>query len=251
MGGRFMKKLGTIVALGMGLAFVSASAYGLGIPAKLKATKVQGNLVPAYYPMSSGSGTGDDEGDTPALLGTAVQRSANCTFTQGKFKQQLGKDTAVQLKGVTCMGTPFSGQLCAHTKQMATIMDHDIDKKGVISGAQTCLSGTTPLQGKINFTTGNIGSLTCSAGSCKGTLPVVTPDPCPDVDKVSEFRRLEVFDGNDSGSLVIVVGSPAIKACCGPRQTAAGSISVNTVAPCNTSTQDVLGEIGTVTQGVP
>jgi hypothetical protein len=252
-----MKKIGTILAIAMGLAFVSASAHAqLGIPAKLKATKIQGNLVPAYYPLSTGPGTGDDEDDSPALLGTAVQRSNpathNCIFTQGKFKQQLGKDTAVQLKGVLCgpagMQTPYTGQLCAHTKQLATIMNEDIDKTGAVA-AKTCPSTGGDLSGKINFTTGNIGSLTCANGSCKGTLPVVTTDPCPDVDKVSELRRLEVFDGPDVASVTFL--GTDLKTCCGPTQQIVGGVPTSGYAPCTTSTQDVLGEMGTVTQGVP
>lgn len=256
-----MKKIGTILAVGMGMAFVSASAYAqLGISAKAKAGKVQGNLVPAYYPQSSGSGTGDDENDSPAFLATAVQRSTNCTFDQGKFKAQVGKDAAVQLKGVTCGGMPFSGTLCAHTKQVATIMNEDIDKKGVLTG-KTCLSGATHLEGKMNFSTGNVGTLTCSAGSCKGTLPVVTADPCTDVDKVSELRRLEVFDGSLTGSGTIL--GTVLKTCCGPTQVFVGSLGQNNSLggtnnnACASSdndelhggAQDVLGEIGTITQG--
>jgi hypothetical protein len=251
-----MKRIATIVAVGMGLAFVSTSVHAqLGIPAKLKAGKVQGNLVPAYAPISTGSGTGDDEDDSPALNQPAALRSTmnmtsphNCMFTQGKFKAQVGKDTAVQLKGVTCAGTPLTGTLCAHTKALSTIMSEDIDKTGATT-AKTCTSNMQTLEGHVNFSTGTIGVLTCANGSCKGTLPVVTTDPCPDVDKVSELRRLEVFDGTDMG--VINVLGTNLEMCCGPRQTAVGSISANSVAPCTTSTQDVLGEIGTVTQGVP
>jgi hypothetical protein len=239
-----MKKLTVLGVCGVALGFAVSAAFGLGISAKLKSKKVQGDLVPAYYPQSSGSGTGDDEGDSPALLGTAVQRGA-CTFSAGKFKLQQGKDGQVQLTGVTCGGTPYSGQLCAHTKQLATIMDEDLDKTGA-STAKTCTSGI-PIQGKINFSTGNIGSLTCSNGTCKGTLPVVTTDPCPDVDKVSELRRVEVFDGNDKASITTM--GTTLAACCGPNQTTVGGISVSGTAPCNTSTQDVMAEMGIVTQG--
>jgi hypothetical protein len=248
MGGPRMKKLGTFVAIGMGVVFVSASAYGqLGIPAKLKASKVQGNLVPSYHPLDTGAGTGDDENDSPAFLDTAVQ-SGNCMFTQGKFKAQVGKDAAVQLKGVVCGGVPADGiMLCAHTKDLSTIMNEDIDKTGA-TAAKTCLSGTTHLEGKVNFSTGNFGSLTCVAGTCKGTLAVVATDPCPDVDKVAEVRRLEVFDGNDSA--VIPVMGTNLSACCGSTQTVVGPVAASSVAPCNTSTQQVMAEIGTVTQGV-
>lgn len=241
-----MKKFGLLGVCGLALAIGSGPAFGLGIPAKAKAGKVQGNLVPAYNPQDTGSGTGDDENDSPAFLDTAEQRGA-CTFTQGSFKAQVGKEASVKMKGVTCGGTPYTGQLCAHTKQMATIMDEEIDKTGA-SSAKVCTSTGGPIQGKINFSTGNIGLITCAAGSCAGTLAVVTTDPCPDVDKVSELRRFEVFDGPDKGTLTVL--GTQLTACCGPSQTAVGSISVNGIAPCNTSTQDVLGEMGTITQGV-
>jgi hypothetical protein len=241
-----MKKLGMLTVFGMALAFTGSQAFALGVAAKAKAGKVQGNLVPAYSPQDTGSGTGDDENDSPALQDVAVQRSP-CTFLQGKFKQQLGKDSAVQLKGVECGGTPVTGQLCAHTKQLATIMNEEIDKTGA-SAAKTCTSGMVSIEGKINYSTGNIGLITCTAGTCKGTLQVVTADPCPDVDKVSELRRFEVFDGPDKASIVTL--GTTLAACCGPGQTTVGGIGVGGVAPCNTSTQDVLGEMGTITQGV-
>jgi hypothetical protein len=240
-----MNRLVTMLALGTAVAFVgSAASAQIGIPAKLKAGKVQGNLVPAYYPSDTGPGTGDDEDDSPAFQDTGVQSSA-CTFTQGKFKAQVGKDAAVALKGVTCGGMAFSGTLCAHTKILATIMSEDIDKTGATTGVM-CNSTAGDIAGKQNFVTGNIGHLTCTAGSCKGTLPVVTADPCPSVDKVAEIRRLEVFDGPDEGSATILGTTLAV--CCGPHQTLVGGAAPSG-APCNTSTQHVLAEMGTVTQG--
>lgn len=240
-----MKKFGLLGACGLALTMAGTSAFGLGIPAKAKAGKVQGNLVPAYAPSDTGPGTGDDEGDDPAFLDTAVQ-SGSCTFTQGKFKAQVGKEASVQLKGVICGGMPYSGQLCAHTKQMATIMDEEIDKTGA-SSAKTCTS-TIPIEGLMNFSTGNIGLITCTDGTCKGTLPVVTSDPCPDVDKVSELRRFEVFDGPQKASITTL--GTTLAACCGAKQTTVGANAVSGTAPCNTSTQQVLGEMGTITQGV-
>lgn len=242
-----MTKFGLLATCAMGFTLAGAPAFGLGIPAKAKAGKVQGNLVPAYKP-STGSGTGDDENDSPAFLSTASERSTNgCIFTQGKFKAQVGKDAAVQLKGVTCGTMPYTGQLCAHTKILSTIMDEEIDKTGA-SAAKTCVS-VVHIEGKMNFVTGNIGLLTCTDGTCKGTLPVVTTDPCPDVDKVTELRRLEVFDGPDKAS-VVTLGT-TLAACCGAGQTTVGSTAVSATAPCTTSTQDVMGEMGTITQGVP
>lgn len=259
-----MKKLVAMLAFGMAGALIAsaASAGPLGIPAKLKAGKVQGNLVPAYYPVNGSmntSGTGDDEDDSPALNQPAGQRSNNCTFTQGKFKAQVGKDAAVALKGVTCGGTAFTGTLCAHTKVLATIMNEDIDKTGATAGA-TCTTTAGDIAGNTNFVTGNIGTLNCSAGSCSGTLPTVIADPCPATDKVAELRRLEVFDGPAQGSAVVL--GTSLKVCCGPKQTFVGGIPSTTNVggtPCaastttdeaNGGTQDVLGEMGTVTQGV-
>ncbi len=240
-----MTKVGLLAACATAFTLAAGPAFGLGIGSKVKAGKVQGNLVQAYYSTGAGSGHGDDESDSPALLGTAAQRGA-CTFTQGKFKAQVGKDTAVQLKGVTCGGMPYSGQLCAHTKNLSTIMDEEIDKTGA-SSAKVCNSTGGPIQGKINFSTGTIGLITCAAGTCKGTLATVLTDPCPDVDKVSEIRRIEVFDGDDMASQTVLGSTLAV--CCGPTQTMVGGIAPSG-APCNTSTQDVMGEAGTVTQGV-
>jgi hypothetical protein len=240
-----MTKIGLLAACATAFTLAAPPAFGLGIGSKAKAGKVQGNLVPAYYPTGSGRGTGDDENDSPAIIGTAAQRGA-CTFTQGKFKAQVGKDAAVQLKGVTCGGTPYTGNLCAHTKNLSTIMDEEIDKTGA-SSAKICNSSGGPIQGKINFSTGTIGLIACTAGTCKGTLPTVLADPCPDVDKVSEIRRVEVFDGPDKASQVVLGSTLAV--CCGPTQTMVGPITPSG-APCNTSTQDVMGEMGTITQGV-
>ena len=98
----------------------------------------------------------------------------------------------------------------------------------------------------ITGNTGNIGHLTCTAGSCAGTLPVVTADPCPASDKVAEIRRLEVFDGPDEASQAILGTTLAV--CCGPHETLVGNAAPSGL-PCSTSTQHVLAEEGTVTQG--
>jgi hypothetical protein len=240
-----MKRRSTLLAVTLAVAMV-APAFGFGIPAKTQAKKILGNLVPTFYPTGAGRGHGDDENDSPALIAAAAPRSA-CTFKQGKFKMLVGKDVQVQLTTVTCGGTPFSGTLCAHTKLVSTIMSDEIDKNNVATPV-ICPSTGGNIEGKMNFVTGNVGTISCAAGSCSGTLPVVTTDPCPAVDKVSEVRRVEVFDGPDLGSLT-VLGS-VLSACCGPGQTAAGPIGVSGVAPCTTSTQDVMGEMGTIVQGV-
>ena len=242
------KQLVAAIATGA-LLMSAASAHAVGVGAKAKAKKVQGDLVPAFGPSDTGSGTGDDEGDDPAFLDTPVQRSSGCTFDAGKFKAQLGKDAAVKMKGVNCGGTPYSGQLCAHIKALSTIMNEEIDKDGA-STAVTCNSTGGDIAGKMNWVTVNIGLLDCDAGSCSGTLGVVAADPCPGTDKVTEMRRVEVFDGPAKASIVTL--GTSLAACCGPNQTTVGPSSVSGVAPCNSApgnTQDVLGEMGTITQG--
>lgn len=239
-----------VTATGLGLALSVPSAFSLGIPAGLKSKSVSATLVPAHKPVDTGSGTGDDENDNPAFTDAAAARSA-CTFSSGKAKIAVGKDASVQMKGVTCGGTPYTGQLCAHTKILATIMDTDIAKDGTVSSVSCVTAGAGNIAGTTNFVTGNIGLLTCTAGSCKGTMPVVTSDPCPAVDKVAEVRRIEVFDGPAFRSATIL--GTALKACCGPGQTTVGSFAVSSQPPCDTppgSLQDVMGEAGTVTQGV-
>jgi hypothetical protein len=242
-----MRALIAAVCVGTAVSLVAQTAQGIGISAKMKSKKVQADLVPAYYPASTGSGTGDDEGDDPAILGTPVQRG-KCTFESGKVQVQAGKDDKIQLKGVNCNGTPYSGSLCAHRKVLSTIMDEDIDKKGV-STPKVCVTpdGASTSENTISFTTGAIGLISCSNGKCKGTLPPVTADPCPDVDKVSQVTRVEVFDGPEEG--VLQIAGAAIGACCGPNQNAAGPIPVSPFCPVG-STQDVFAEMGYVTQGV-
>ena len=240
-----MRRLVVAAAMGTALALTASATFAqIGIPSKLKAKKVQGNLVPAFYPSGTGRSTGDDDQDSPAILQDAVPRST-CTFTQGKFKLQSGKDAAVKMKGVTCGGTPFSGTLCAHTKVLSSIMNNEIDKDGNLTPV-TCTTTAGDVQGKMNWSSGNVGTLTCSAGSCEGTLPVVATDPCPAVDKIAEVRHFEVFDGPDLATQMVM--GTTLKVCCGPGQKIVGPIAPG--APCDTSTQDVMAEMGTVTQGV-
>lgn len=241
-----MRVLMLTAAIGTAVALAAPPVQGIGVPAKTKAKKVQANLVPAVYPADTGRGTGDDEGDDPAFLDTATFRS-NCTFDSGKVKLQVGKDASVKMKGVKCGGTPYTGSLCAHSKIVASIMSEEIDKAGN-STPVVCNSSAGDIAGDVNFVTGNHGLLTCSAGSCEGTLPAVTTDPCPDVDKLTEVRRFEVFDGPDS--LTLSVLGTNLKACCGPGQTLVGGIGVSASPPCNTSTQDVMAEMGTIVHGI-
>lgn len=240
-----MRKVILMAAVLAVASVVAINASAIGIPAKAKAKKIQGNMVPAFKPVDSGTNTGDDENDSPAFLDAAAARSG-CTLEQGQYKITTGGSTAVKLSGVNCGGTPFSGTLCAHTKILATILDEDIDKTGTHTPV-TCPTSGVPagIQGQTNFVTGNVGTITCTAGKCAGLLPVVTPDPCPSVDKVAEVRRVEVFDGPDLGSLS-VLGS-TLSSCCGPGQTAVGNLAL---PACAGSTQDVMATSGTITQGI-
>ena len=243
-----MRRLVLVVGIGAALVLSGslARAVDIGIPSKFKAKKVQGNLVPAFM-TPAGSGHGDDESDMPAFIAVATPRT-NCTFDSGKFKAQAGSDISVKLKGVTCGGVAVNGSLCAHSKVYSTVANVEIDKDGNTT-AKMCVSNGTHTEGLINFVTGSIGLLSCSDGSCSGTLPTVTMDPCPDVDKVAELRRLEVFSGPDKA--VISVLGTTLTACCGPGQTVIGGAGVGGTAPCNTSTQDVFAEIGNAVQVAP
>jgi hypothetical protein len=150
------------------------------------------------------------------------------------------------MSGVECSGTPFTGNLCAHTKALSTIMDEDLDKNDV-STPKTCTSGI-PIEGDVNFSTGNIGLVACVDGKCQGTLAAVLADPCPDVDKVSQLSRVEVFDGDESAT-VSVLGTN-LRACCGTGQTVVGGTLASGSAPCNASSQEPFAEMGTAIQGV-
>ncbi len=245
-----MKRIVPLALFGAAIVLAAPAAYAISVPYKAKAKSIQGTLVPAFKPTDTGSGTGDDEneGANAALQDPASARSA-CTFEQGQYKVQVGKDASVKLTGVSCGGVPYTGNLCAHAKALATILNEDIDKTGA-STPKTCISGIAgDIAGQTNWVSANIGTVVCAAGKCKGTMPQVTSDPCPDVDKVSEYRRIEIFDGPGSGSLSI--GGSTLSACCGAGQTMAGSINVNGVGGCPAvPTQDVMGSGGTILQGV-
>jgi hypothetical protein len=254
-----MRVLIAAVCVGTAVALAVPPAHGFSISAKAAAKKIQADLVPAYSPVdtgavdgdgnpTTGSGHGDDEGDNPSILATPFLRSSKCTFETGKVTYQVGKDAQVQLKNVKCDGTPYDGSLCAHTKVLNTIMDEDVDKNGVVT-PKVCLSPAgTSTEATLQWVTGNVGRVACSKGQCKGTIPPVLADPCPDVDKVSELRRFEVFDGPDEGSTTIL--GATLASCCGPGQVVAGPIPVSTLQPCDTSTQDVMAGMGYINQGV-
>jgi hypothetical protein len=237
---RFVVAMAMVVAFGYSTA-QAGSGFGdpnwAGVWPKAKAKKVQGDMVQAYT-YSSG------------LNVPAQTSSTKCTFLQsGKFKVQTDKDVSIQLQGVTCdpnQAVPFTGELCAHTKAISTVAKVTIDKDGVET-TQTCVSGGGDLAGKTNYASGQVGTISCTDGKCKGTLGAVTEDPCPTVPKISQLVAVEVFDGP------YLVDAPVsgshLKSCCGPGQMVADSISASLFAPCSTSPgseQEPMAEMGTL-----
>jgi hypothetical protein len=230
-----MRRLAVIGLSVFSLALPVSSAHAIGVGAKMKAKKILADLVPAHA------------GTEATFLGTAARKSA-CEFDLGKSKMILGKDIQVQLKKVRCSGTPVADgtQFCAHTKILSTIVDEELASDGS-STAKTCISPSAAnVAGKTNYVTGSIGTITCTSGTCKGVLPPVTADPCPDVDKVTEVRRLQVFDGDDSATAV-VLGS-TLGTCCGPGQTFIGGVAPGG-GDCP-NPQDVMAEMGQILHGV-
>jgi hypothetical protein len=161
------------------------------MPAKAKAKKVQGEFARAF---ACGGGTQETCSDNGVLPTAAVPKSS-CSFTGGKFKVQTGKDASVQILGLNCGLDPVPANICVRVRAFTTIMDEDIDKDGV-STPETCTL-VVPLEGKSAFSNTAAGTIACdtSKGKCKGTVPNVAADPCPDVDKNIEVRAVEVFDG--------------------------------------------------------
>ena len=93
-------------------------------------------------------------------------------------------------------------------------MDEEIDKGG-ISSPETCTFPVLnlPVEGTSNYTASSVGTIPCDTkGNCKGTVPTVADDPCPDVDKLLEVRRIRVFDGPES-NLVEIVPGVSLGAC--------------------------------------
>jgi hypothetical protein len=240
-----------IAAAGFALVATTPTAWADGVKASFKAKKVAGDLIPAFAPDDTGSNNGEDHdgGDANAAFNEpGSPRQSSCEFAKGSVKIQVGKNASVKVSGVVCGGTPYSGQLCAHVKALSTIANEEIDKDGN-STPKSCISGIAgDVAGRVNWVTSQVGLLTCTAGKCAGTLPPVTTDPCPDVDKITEIRRVDVMNGPDMASTVVL--GTTLKACCGPRQTVVGPAQASAFAPCDTSTQDVMATMGNVTHGV-
>ena len=255
-------------------AYGAMPATASSIPAKLKSSKVQGDLIPAFacepsdttadcsgsVQTSTCSGSGDGCGlfDPPCPSGETcsggnVTKSAlngrGCTFEKGSFKFQTGKDTAVQVSGLKCTGATPSA-LCGHISGYFSIMSQNVDAKGNVTPINCPTLPTGNPAGTSNFAIAYFGSLTCDAkGNCKGVLPV-TNNPCPGVDAVSQVTSVDVFDGPASVSFVNLNGSGlTLKGCCGTNQYLIPGANTGEQEACqNAGKQDVLATMGTVTQ---
>lgn len=171
-------------------AFGATSALAVSMGPKAKGKKVGGDFAQAYQCGASATDPIDCEG---TQLSPAAPKST-CTLDGGKFKVQTGKDMFVLLKGVDCGGASPSA-VCVQVEGLSTIMDEDRDKDGNLT-PETCTFQSIPLEGTSSYSNIFVGDVTCDAkGKCKGTIPSVSQDPCPDVDKVTEIRRVRVFDG--------------------------------------------------------
>ncbi|GIW39929.1 MAG: hypothetical protein KatS3mg076_0506 [Candidatus Binatia bacterium] len=139
-------------------------------------------------------------------------------------------------------------QLCAQIEVLSTIMDEDIDKDGN-STPKTCFAGSVAIHGKTNYSVSQVERIDCKKGNCKGVLGITTGsgDPCPDVDKVTEVRHVRVADGPTISSKTIFGNT--LKACCFEGSVVAGGFTPDN-PDCTTVDQDLLAEMGTVTQGL-
>ncbi len=186
-----MKRLIRMWVLALAATGFSASpALAIGMGPKAKGKKIGGDFAQAYECGATATDSVDCQG---TQLSPAATKST-CTLEGGKFKVQTGKDMFVLLKGVDCGGTPPAA-VCIQVEGLSTIMDEDIDKDGN-STPETCVFQGLNLEGTSNYSNIFVGDVACDAkGKCKGTVTSVSQDPCPDVDKVTEIRRVRVFDG--------------------------------------------------------
>ena len=269
-----MRKIIVAMTVIGGLTFCGAMpAAAASIPAKLKSAKVQGDLVPAFAcePNDttadcsgsiqvgtcsvSGAGCGllDPCTDGGTCTGDNVTKSAlngrDCTFEKGTFKLQTGKDTAVQISGLKCVGSA-PASLCGNLAGYSTIMSQNIGSKGEVTPI-TCppLQGQDPA-GSSNFAISQIGNITCtSKGVCKGVI-TNTVNPCPNADAVTQVISLSVFDGPASVTLSNINGSGVtLKGCCGVNQYLIPGLNVADQPDCQSAgPQDVLATIGNAIQ---
>jgi hypothetical protein len=261
-----MKTISVTAAFVALVAFGTSEAFAIGVSAKFKAKKYQADLVPA---MSCATTDSSIDCDTSIVVGQIlpapgggnnVTRSAangnDCIFESGTVKVILGKDTQVQLKGVACgAGTPKpfkeTGALCAHMATYSTFADEEIDKSGTSTPESCQVVPVGEVAGTSTYAVTQVGNaIACGKkGACKGVITQVVPDPCPGVDKITEIRRFEVFDGEQSGELV--AAGQTIKACCGPGQEAYPGINIGDDPAKCPNPQDILAVPGTVAHGVP
>lgn len=251
--------VGAVLTFGMSTVFaLPANVVGFG--QKMKAQKTQSDLVPAFA-----CGEGDTAPDCAGSLlvgaggdgnqSKSAKSGKNCTFLTGTVKMQVGKDTQVQLKGVTCggsPGTPASGfNLCGQTIGYSTISNVTIDKKGVVTEIAACGPIPGGIQGSSNYTTAIVANtISCNKGTCKGALSsgaASALNPCPHSDTISEVRRIEIFDGPDIAK-INVLGTD-LSVCCGlNQQVVPGSAVDSTLCP---RAQDVLAVPGSLSRGTP
>jgi hypothetical protein len=269
------KALLVVVAVG-GLTVAGAMpAAATSISAKLKSSKVQGDLVPAWAcaPLDENSNcSGSTSVSTCTVSGgacslldpcplaedkcTGGNKSASevngrgCTFDKGTFKVQSGKDAQVQVSGLKCTGGLPSG-LCGHIEGYSTIMNQNVDAKGVVTPKSCVIAPTGEIAGASNFAIASLGTLTCDAkGTCKGVLPLALGNPCPDTDSETQIASIDIFDGAASASITPPNSSITLKACCGRAEyVIPGAKSADQPACQNLNPpQDVLATMGNVVQ---
>jgi hypothetical protein len=135
--------------------------------------------------------------------------------------------------------------LCSEETILSTIMDQERADDGTLT-PKSCIQ-TVNVAGKSNYVISSIGFLSCKSGTCKAVLANNISgggDPCPDVDKVSEVRRMTVMDSYHVGEANVLGNT--LRACCEPGAAAVGGAPI----ACGNTNQDVLAEMGNVVQGV-
>jgi hypothetical protein len=260
--------ISALLTFGTGTAFALPENV-VGFPQKAKAAKIQADLVPAFAcdendpdpactsSLLVGGGGIGTQNPAPGNLTKSAKNGNDCTFLTGTVKMQVGKDTQVQLKGVTCGGvSKDSGNLCGQTVGYSTLSNVLIDKKGVITEIEPCgTSSSGFIQGSSSYTTTIVANtITCSKGKCKGALSSqggqAGANPCPKSDTVSEMRRIEVFDGGTIAEVDTGLGA-ALKVCCGVNQQVIPGVAVPIPSAFCPTPQDVLAVPGQISRGEP
>jgi hypothetical protein len=263
-----------IAAVGGLTAVGAVPAAATSIGAKLKSSKVQGDLVPAWACSAADENSncsGSTNVSTCSVSGTPCSliepcpsgetctggnKSASevngrgCTFDKGTFKIQSGKDAQVQILGLKCTGGLPTG-LCGHIEGYSTIMNQNVDTKGVVTPKSCVVAPTGEIAGASNFAIASLGVHTCDAkGKCKGVLPLAISNPCPDVDSETQIASIDIFDGPGFVTIQPANSSITLKACCGRAEyVIPGAKSADQPACQSLSApQDVLATMGNVVQ---